>query len=243
MSLNQDTRSQIREYLVSVMTRYIKTSLAKVRCKPFHERLMPSLSLVPFSERSFSTRLGGWFEKMAQLVALQYHPIAERNYLITGRIQPAASAHINTILIAMNRRAPRRIPNRDQDINEVLTVQSPGGAEDQVRSDLFVKKNGGEELYFEIKTPDPNKRTCMDMKRDILTIMALRKGFSAQAYAACGYNPYGESVPYADGKARQFLEIGKDILVGRPFWALIGEPDTYDELLEITAGVGREIKL
>lgn len=134
MPLSSEIRNAIHDYLVVEMTRYVKESLASPRYKPFHERLMPPLSAFPFSERSFSTRLGSWFERMAQLVASQYHPLAERNFLVTGHIQPAASAHINTVLIAMNRRMPRRLPNRRQDIEEVLTVQSPGGAEDQVRS-------------------------------------------------------------------------------------------------------------
>jgi hypothetical protein len=179
---------------------------------------------------------------MAQFVASQYHPVVERNFLVSGHIQPASSAHINTILFAMNRRQPRRIPNRARDIEEVLTVQSPGGAEDQVRSDLFVQTRDGRELYFEIKTPDPNKRTCVDMKKDILTIMALRKGHRAEAYAACGYNPFGEDVPYTDGRVRQFLEIGEDFLVGRSFWAKIGDSGTYHELLGIAVQVGQEIQ-
>src|SRR5271165_940022 len=118
MPLNPETRATIHGYLRGEMTRYVRESLASARHKPFHERLMPPLSAVPFSERSFSTRLGSWFERMAQVVALQYHPVAERNFLVTGHIQPAASAHINTVIIAMNRRMPRRIPNRRQDIAE-----------------------------------------------------------------------------------------------------------------------------
>jgi hypothetical protein len=80
------------------------------------------------------------------------------------------------------------------------------------------------------------------MKKDILTIMALRKGHPAEAYAACGYNPCGDGVPYVANFVPQFLEIGKDIIVGRDFWKMIGEATTYDELLEIASDVGKEIK-
>jgi hypothetical protein len=77
---------------------------------------MPPLSLVPFSERSFSTRLGGWFQEMALAVASQYNAEAHTNYLVGGHIQPAASAHIAAILEAMDHGNPRRIPNRELDI-------------------------------------------------------------------------------------------------------------------------------
>ncbi len=202
----------------------------------------PRCPLFLFPNVSFSTRLGNWFQNIARMVALQYNQEARNNYLVDGHIRPAASAHIAALLAAMDHGHPRRVPNRTADLTEVLMVQGPGGADAQVRSDLFVRRHNGEELYFEIKTPDPNKRTCMDMKTDILTIMALRQNQNAQAYAACAYNPFGDCVAYQNNFVRQFLEVGADILVGGPFWALIGEHDTYDELLVIAQEVGHEVE-
>lgn len=136
---------------------------------------------------------------------------------------------------------PRRIPSRDRDIAEVLTVQSPGGTLREVRSDLYIGRHDGSELYFEMKTPDPNKGQCKKMKEDILTISALRHQAKAQAYAAAAYNPLGEAA-FEHNYAHQFLEIGKDFIVGRPFWTLVGEPSTYDELLQVAEDVGKEIQ-
>jgi hypothetical protein len=242
MPLDTHTRGAIFNYLLAQVSRYVEEGLTQPRSKPFHERLMPPLSRVPFSERSFSTRLGGWFQAIARMVSLQYNVQAESNYLVEGRIRPAAVSYINDILEQMEHGRPRRIPDRSSDVSQVLAVQSPGGTASQVRSDLFVKTRSAKELYFEIKTPDPNKGQCIQMKRDILTIMALRKGASAEAYAACGYNPFGEGAPYAANFVPQFLEVGKDILVGRTFWKLIGEATTYDELLDIASEVGEAIR-
>lgn len=36
----------------------------------------------------------------------------------------------------------------------------------------------------------------------------------------------------------QFLELGTDLVVGRPFWEMIGDGQTYDELLQIAEEVG-----
>jgi hypothetical protein len=142
----------------------------------------------------------------------------------------------------MDHGQPKRKPNREKDIYEVTTVQSPGGADRSVRSDLFVLRHDGSEMYFEMKTPEPNKGQCKQMKHDILLITALRKDHIAAAYASAAYNPDGDGKPYEYGYALQFLEIGRDMLVGREFWALIGDDTTYDELLEISTEVGHRIK-
>jgi hypothetical protein len=78
-------------------------------------------------------------------------------------------------------------------------------------------------------------------KNFILRIAAMRKGFPAEAYAATAYNPFGDGAPYTWNYARQFLEVGEDMLIGRDFWAKIGDEHTYGELLEIAEAVGAEI--
>lgn len=240
--MQKEIREKVFNYLHSQVARYVQESLRNPGSKPFHERLMPPLSETPFSERSFSTRLGGWFQTIAKIVATQYHLEAHSNYLVEGRVRPAATSYIEDILDEMDHGHPRRHPNRKTDVAQVLAVQSPGGTARQVRSDLFLKTHKGHELYFEIKTPGPNKAQCIQMKRDMLIIMALRKGNRAEAYAACGYNPCGDGVPYVANFVPQFLEVGKDILVGREFWKIIGEATTYDELLELASEVGEKIK-
>lgn len=242
MPLNEQTRAAIEDYLYKAVARYIEQNRTSIREKPFHVRLLPVLSEVRFSERSFSTRSGSWFQQIATQIARQFHAEAHSNYLVQGRIQAAAESWITTIIEEMDHGQPKREPNRERDIKEVLTVQSPGGGDWSIRTDLFIQRKDKSELYFEMKTPEPNKGQCKKMKEDILLISALRKGFTASAYAAAAYNPYGDGKPYKHGYARQFLEIGKDLLVGRDFWALIGDETTYDELLKISSEVGERIK-
>ncbi|SRR6266404_2806719 len=242
MPLNDATRLAVFTHLFGEVWRFVQESLRVQTEKPFHTRLLPALATVRFSERSFSTRSGSWFQKTAHLIAKQYHRDARLNHLVVGNIQPAAEAHIRAIVEEMDHGKPRRLPNRATDIAEVLTVQSPGGTHREVRSDLFVLRHDGGELYFEMKTPTPNKGQCKTMKQDILLIAALRKGSRADSFAAAAYNPYGDEKPYAANYVGQFLEIDADIIVGRPFWSLIGERSTYDELLQIADAVGREIE-
>ncbi len=47
---------------------------------------------------------------------------------------------------------------------------------------------------------------------------------------------------YADSRyALQFLELGTDLVVGRPFWEMIGDSRTYDELLQVAQEVGTSV--
>jgi len=47
---------------------------------------------------------------------------------------------------------------------------------------------------------------------------------------------------YPDSRyALQFLELGTDLVVGRSFWEMIGDDQTYDELLKIAEEVGTAV--
>jgi Type II restriction endonuclease, TdeIII len=246
LSLNDTTRNQIKSYLQREVERYIREGLsnrATLETKPFHARLMPTLFGVPLTERSFSTRSGSWFQAIAKFVAVQFHAKATNNHVVTGEIQPAAETLIRDWVGQMKTAGPNRIrPNREQDIQRVLANQFPGGVHRHVVSDLFVLAHDGRELYFEMKTVAPNKDTSEAMKAKILFITALRYQHSVSAHASMAYNPAGEGHSYAEYPdsryALQFLELGTDLIVGRPFWTLVGDDHTYDELLQISEEVG-----
>jgi hypothetical protein len=242
LPLSDQTRTAIRTFLLQEVTRYIEENLGNLPAadaQPFHARLMPALFGTTLSERSFSTRLGLWFQRMALLVARQFNQAAEANYLVTGEVQPAAEAQITAILAQMDGPPPKRVPSRAADTAQVLGLQYPGGTSRQVRSDLFIRRHDGSEVYFEMKTVKPNKGTFLEMKRAILMIMAMRFQQHSQAYAGMSYNPAGDGNVYIPDY-NLFLELGTDLVIGRPFWSFIGDEQTYDELLEIAQEVGLE---
>jgi hypothetical protein len=244
MPLSPQTRTAIHEYLLVELKRYIKEGKASddpKDIKPFHARLIPALFDVPLSERSFSTRTGTWWQQIARLVGRQFHQKAELGYRLNGQIKPAASQHIDEIIRQLNTAGGGRTPSREQDIFEVHTVQAPGGDSATEVADLFILTNSNQELYFEIKTTQPNKDTSKAMKRFILRVAAMRKGHNAAAFASTAYNPYGVGKPYVWNYATQFLEIGTDMIIGKDFWTKIGDASTYDELIEIAEAVGQEL--
>lgn len=246
MPLSEATREQIRAYLQREVERYIRDGLANtpvVERKPFHVRLMPRLFGVPLSERSFSTRSGSWFQAIARMVASQFHAQAANNYRVTGEIQPAAETLVRDWVAQMKAQRPHRVrPNRAQDIQRVLANQFPGGVRREIVSDLFILMHDGREFYFEMKTVAPNIDTSVLMKTKILLITAMRYQFQVNAHTSMAYNPAGEGHSYSEYSdsryALQFLELNTDLIVGRPFWTMIGDEQTYDELLEISEQVG-----
>lgn len=245
MPLTQATSNALYDYLHRVVERFVRQQAGGALYRPFHQALLPSVSWHPFSEHSFATRTGGWIQDMALIIGKQFHEEAQLQYDLTGYVRSAAKTTIDDILRRMNERADRRIPNRDKDLADVLAQQSPGGEETKHTVDLYLRRHDGAELFFELKTPFPNKGQARDMKRMILTVMAIKKGTDAEAYAASAYNPYsavGRSEPYLWGMGtRQFLEVGRDFLLGVDFWRLVGDEDTYGEILQIASAVGRQL--
>ena len=249
--MSQSTRNKIEQYLHEQVSRYwddnVASAKVKGKARPLHSALSPTAMSFweVASSHSFYTRSGSWWQHLAKIVSDEYHAIAINDYSVEGEISAAAEAHIDQVLEDLDRGNPRRIPNRERDTREVLTVQGATGQSRTEISDLYVRTDGGAELYFEIKTPEPNKAHCKEMKGRILSISALRKGFDAHVFAACPYNPYstdGDGTPYSWNYAIQFLEVGRDWLVGRDFWKEIGETSTYDEILSICHAVGSDLE-
>ena len=178
---------------------------------------------------------------MAKLIGSHYHAEAVRNFHIEGPLSSAAEAHIGQIIEDMEHGQPRRIPARFTDISEVLTVQSNNGPNRAEISDLYIRRHDDSEVFFELKTPEPDKGQCKDMKRRILMISALKKGSDSAVYAACAYNPFnptGEAALYERTLTSQFLEVGADWVVSENFWSIVGEATTYDEIQAICEEVG-----
>lgn len=250
--MSSATRDLVKSYLGEQVIRYWNDSIASFDSakitRPLHAALAPRAMRFwsSASSHSFYTRTGSWWQNIARLIGADYHVDARNGYSLSGQLSNAAEAHITQLIDNMNSGSPRSTPNRKRDIESVLTVQTGQGPTRTVISDIYLLKEDGTEIFVEVKTPEPNKAHCMEMKRRILTIAALTKDHHTHAFAACAYNPSnasGGGTPYSWNYTPQFLEVGEDWLVGKDFWSLIGENTTYDEIIAICAQVGEETDL
>lgn len=212
--------------------------------KPFHEAMLPpELLRASAFERSFSTRLGSTFEEVARLIAGQRFPIAERGYATVGEIDFAADAKIEEIINRLQRAGQRPKPDFLRWIDEVLRAESEAKVRRRIVADLYLQDEQGNEYFFELKSPRPNKGQCLEVTQRLLRAHALRRAPRprVQAFYAMAYNPYGEErEDYAHSIALNYLDLQNEVLLGREFWDFLGGEGTYKELLEIYREVGQE---
>ena len=111
-----------------------------------------------------------------------------------------------------------------------------------IKADLYLRGQDGREIFFEMKSPKPNKSQCLDVTAKLLTIHALKKSGPPDVitYYGMSYNPYGGKQQYKHSLALSYLDINDQVLIGDEFWELVGGPGTYDEVLELFRELGQE---
>lgn len=257
-SISKATRQQIKGYLEGFIEgmlqeyrqwqrrahlsprNYLKQKVSDATLKPFHDAILPEeLRKASAFERSFSTRLGATFEECARLIALQHHAHAQRGYRIDAKLDVDALNELENQIQRLDRRECIQIAEM---IQAVLHARS-GKATTSVRiiADLYVKRHDGTEMYFEIKSPVPNKGQCLEVMQRLLRIHLARSDASAvETYFAMPYNPYGGGREnYRWDYARRYLPFEDAVLIGAEFWDMLGGKGTYLSLLEIYYEVGK----
>lgn len=260
-AISTEIQERIRRYLRSFIDTLIRQVATRTSAtgnvsedtddgtfKPFHEAIIPTaIRRASRFERSFSTRLGSTFEECARLIASQHYAEARRNYRVQAQVSQAAVDEINAQVAAFESMATlgARLPF-DQMVAAVLakSTNQPDPVVDlKVMADLYVRQHDGKELFFEIKSPQPNKGQCLEVTQRLLRIHLIRgkPRPDVRAYFAMPYNPFGESrADYQWGYAINYTPFDETVLIGDEFWRLLGGPSTYQELLAIYEQVGRE---
>ena len=215
---------------------------AKGDIKPFHEALLPEgiLKINEF-ERSFSTKLGKTFEECARLISKEHYAQAIRGYRTEGKVSLEAIRIIEASVSWIDNNGMAR-PYPDI-VNEVLNAKGPPEVTRPKICDLYLQDTSGNEVFFEIKSPQPNKGQCLEVADRFLTIHAFRQAGPPRVntYYAMAYNPYGvDKAAYKWSFGTRYLDINNEVLMGKEFWDFIASPGTYEELLEIYHEVGRE---
>jgi len=209
---------------------------AKGALAPFHEALVPGIR--GLGERAFSTSLGNLHERVALVIAQEAHADANRAFDLDGHLPVLAREFITQRIGQLTRReaAPDHAYERDQ------LIQTFGDeVADSARIDLYIRTHGGEDHYFEIKSPKPNRGQCIEMKKRQLTALAMRRSEDVFAWWGVPYDPYGRPDAYAHPYPLQFFDFPREVKLGAPFWNFVGEHEgTYEALLALYTEVGAE---
>ena len=259
-TLSEETKTALKTYLKQFVEGLIQETVrrrsnrdteealpsGRGTIKPFHEAILPSrVRAISEFERSFSTRLGSTFEACAQIIAAQYHKHAQRGYKLQASVSRRALEEVNMQIRAFESMATQAQRLRFDDM--VAAVLSKASNDDTVElsitADLYILRHDGTELFFEIKSPQPNKGQCLEVTQRLLRIHPARQKPrpQVQAYFAMPYNPYGNlRSDYQWGHAKNYTPFEDAVRIGEEFWSMVGTDSTYHELLQIYAEVGQE---
>ena len=209
---------------------------------PFHKALLPkSFARMSSFERSFSTLLGKSYERHSAIIAKPRFAKTELQYKIEGDILESVDTEISDEVGRINK--GHVFSNYFEVVERIVNMEEQGSGNRvprPVTSDLYLKSHNGEEIFFEIKSPKPNKEQCLNITRKHLWIHAMRKSAQpkVKTYFAMAYNPYGEGNEYKHSFATHHLDIKRQTIIGKQYWDFLGGEGTYEELLEIYRKVG-----
>jgi len=214
------------------------------KIKPFTESFLPEGILrINSFERALTGGIGASFEECAKLIGAQTFEVAERSFTVRGDISKKAIGEIE--LMTNHVKTHGRPDNFLDWVKKVVELSSEGETEERKEtSDVYLKDKEGNELFFEIKSPKPNKGQCIEVTERHLNIHAIKKNYGpkVRAFFAMGFNPYGTRELYKWGFVVKNLDLENHVLLGKEFWDLIGGSGTYEQLVQIYRKVGKSRK-
>lgn len=211
------------------------------RLKPFHRALLPpALNEVSSFERSLSTALGAMFEVTAELIGHDNFAESHRQFDVRGHISSAARAGIDGITDEI--RNDGFNAQYGDYVNAVVGSFHSDQIPLSVRADLYLRTRSGEEIYLEMKSPQPNLDQCISVTRKLLELHAIRREGppNVSTFYAMSYNPYGSESENRWSLVQNYLDTDDQVLCGSEFWELVGGIGTYEAVLEIFAEIGEE---
>ncbi|MFX0200920.1 MAG: TdeIII family type II restriction endonuclease [Candidatus Hodarchaeota archaeon] len=226
---------------------YLNQKSSSGQLKPFHAAIIPQeLMRINEFERGFSTRVGTTFEECARLIALEHHALAQRAYTLSGQVSRKAINETERQVRRFEHAASGSTdkPTLEEMVEEVLQI----GEDEPLISvsstaDLYIKAKNGNQYFFEMKSPKPNKGQCLEVTQRLLRFHLLTKKRRPEVntYFAMAYNPYGPNrSDYRWSYALNYMPFDQGVLIGHEFWEIVGGVKAYEELLGIYQEVGRE---
>ncbi len=207
----------------------LDNSFAAKNCIPVRDRRIFSTA------HSLSTSFGqSFFEKIAVSIAKCNSDVAETQWKSNIKISRDRLAKIDEISAEIGTGA--RVPNIDQESSEILSISNNNQINDvdgQIVDVYF--KRGHEEYYVDIKTAKPNLPGFISLKKNNLKWIA-RSDKKINPILAIPYNPFAPNPYNAIGHER--LERGKELLVGKEFWDLVGGDGCYEDLDNVFKDIG-----
>ena len=212
------------------------------KIKPFHKALLSveSIRMSDF-ERSFSTALGLTYEECASIIAKSKFNVVKKQNELVGKIPTDTNAEIDRIITKINK--GKIFTNYLDEITRLIKFAKTDTSklvDKSIISDLYVEDKT-HKIFFEIKTPKPNKEQCLNITRKHLWIHCITQSEfpNTQTYFGMPYNPYGENNKYTHAFSTKYLNVENQVLLGKQFWDFLGGSGAYEDLLSIYHHIGK----
>ena len=242
----------ISELMDRVMDRVLKTDpFIKEKhhsSKPLYAALVPDeIFKGSHFERRFVTPFGGVWEKLAEVVAKEYHGNCIKGHSIIGEVGTERLRRIQEVLNKLEHKKKgkdRDEPDWDKELKYILE----GGGKlipTNVVCDIYIDSEKTNMKYaFEIKAPLPNSDQTKVSKEKMFKLLAMEPKKVDFAFYALPYNPYGKKSDYNWSFPMRWFDMHNDksVLIGNEFWDLIGGVGTYKNFISEVNLLGKEYR-
>lgn len=216
--------------------------------KPLYAALVPDeIFKGSHFERRFVTPFGGVWEKLAQVVANEYHGDCSMGHLINGEVNSGRLKRIQEVLnrLEHKKKGVEKVkPNWEEELKYILKGKGKS-IPTTVVCDIFIdSKKTGKKYAFEIKAPLPNSDQTKVSKEKMFKLMAMEPQKVDFSFFALAYNPYGKKEDYNWSFPLRWFDMQNDasVLIGNEFWELIGGKGTYKNFITEINKLGLEYR-
>lgn len=216
--------------------------------KPLYATLVPDeIFKGSHFERRFVTPFGGVWEKLAQVVADEYHGHCEIGKTINGEVSAERLRRIQEVLNRLEYKKNGKYKQKpDWDVELKYILKGSGDPiPTSVVCDIFIESKKTKKKYaFEIKAPLPNSDQTKVSKEKMFKLLAMNPVKVDYAFYALAYNPYGKKEDYNWSFPMRWFDMHNDesVLIGDEFWDLIGGKGTYKKFISEINLLGKEYR-
>ena len=234
MGLTDKQKKELDELLKNMF----EAKLKAFKVKKSIDNSFAVAAVVPEKHRRIFSTVHSWntsfgqrfFEKIAETIATTSGKEAKTQWESPVEISDDRVAMIDKIVVDIGmyiktKGKKGKAPDVDNEIKKILSIPNNNLSED--RNDNIVDVYFDNKYLFDIKTVGPNKDNWISFKKKTLKWSA-RMDKRIYGTIAIPYNPNAPH-PYS-AIGIEYMQVGRDVLVGKDFWDLIGGKGCYEDL-------------
>ncbi len=216
--------------------------------KPLYAALVPDeIFKGAHFERRFVTPFGGVWEKLADVVATEFHGDCNKGRRITGIVKKEGLRRIQEVLAKLehpDKGMTRIKPDWETELAYIRAGKGEAIPVD-VSCDIFIDSTEtGLKHAFILNETFPTSRQAKVSKEKMLKLLAMSPARVDQVFYALPYDARDEKEEYAMSPPAKWFDMRADpsVLIGGDFWDLIGGAGTYENLVREVNSLGKNCR-